>query len=203
MFEAILTIIFTSLSGVIMPGPMFTMTLAKSHISPWIGVQVSLGHAVIEVPLVFLIYFGLADFFQEAWIQIILSLIGGGMIIWMSIGLYRNRKSVANVYQENPYSAFIAGILLSGLNPFFLMWWITVGSMLLMNFLEFSPNGIVLFIIFHWICDFVWLSLISITTFKMQSFLNNEKREWIYIILSIILLYFGGNFIIKGINFLL
>ena len=58
MLTALGTVFLTSLSGVMAPGPMFTMTLAKSYKSPWTGAQVSLGHAVIEVPLILLIYFG-------------------------------------------------------------------------------------------------------------------------------------------------
>ena len=51
MFAALGTVILTSLSGVMAPGPMFAVTLAKSLKSPWAGLLVSLGHAVIEVPL--------------------------------------------------------------------------------------------------------------------------------------------------------
>ncbi|MFC1985207.1 LysE family transporter, partial [Chloroflexota bacterium] len=57
------SVIVISLSGVMAPGPMFAITLAKSYRSPWAGAQVSLGHAVIEVPLILLIYFGFAQFF--------------------------------------------------------------------------------------------------------------------------------------------
>jgi threonine/homoserine/homoserine lactone efflux protein len=57
MLAALSTVIVMSLSGVMAPGPMFTMTLAKSLKSPWAGAQVSLGHAVIEVPLILLVIF--------------------------------------------------------------------------------------------------------------------------------------------------
>ena len=71
-----------------MPGPMFAMTLAKSLKSPWAGVWISLGHAVVEVPLILLVYFGLGRFFQNDIVQLVLSVIGGGMIAWMGIGLF-------------------------------------------------------------------------------------------------------------------
>jgi len=199
MLIALGTVVVTSLSGVMAPGPMFTMTLAKSYKSPWAGVQVSLGHAVIEVPLILLIYFGVAQFFQNIVVQLLLGVLGGGMIIWMGIGLFRARKEVARGGKDTPYSAFVAGILMSGLNPFFLVWWVTVGSLLLMTFLEFSPQGLILFIVVHWLCDLVWLSLVSFTIYKTHSFLSQRLQEWIFIALSVALLYFGGWFIVKGI----
>jgi len=198
VLTALGTVVVTSLSGVMAPGPMFTMTLAKSYKSPWAGVQVSLGHAVIEVPLILLIYFGVAQFFQNIVVQLVLSVLGGGMIIWMGIGLFRARKEVARGSKDTSYSAFVAGILMSGLNPFFLVWWVTVGSLLLMTFLEFSPQGLILFIVVHWLCDLVWLSLVSFTVYKTHSFLDQRLQEWIFIVLSVALLYFGGQFIVKG-----
>ena len=198
MLTALGTVVVTSLSGVMAPGPMFTMTLAKSYKSPWAGARVSLGHAVIEVPLILLIYFGVAQFFQNIVVQLVLSVLGGGMIIWMGIGLFRARKEVAQGSRGTSYSAFVAGILMSGLNPFFLVWWVTVGSLLLMTFLEFSPQGLILFIVVHWLCDLVWLSLVSFTVYKTHSFLDQRLREWTFIVLSVVLLYFGGQFIVKG-----
>jgi len=199
MLTALGTVIITSLSGVMAPGPVFTMTLAKSYKSPWAGVQVSLGHAVIEIPLILLIYFGVAQFFQNIVVQLVLGVLGGGMIIWMGIGLFCARKEVARGGKDTSYSAFVAGILMSGLNPFLLVWWVTVGSLLLMTFLEFSPQGLILFIVVHWLCDLVWLSLVSFTVYKTHSFLDQRLQEWIFIVLSVALLYFGGQFIVKGI----
>ncbi len=200
MLAALGTVVLTSLSGVMMPGPMFTVTLAKSLKSPWTGVWVSLGHAVIEVPLIVLIYFGLAQFFKDVSVQFALSIVGGGMIIWMGVSLFRARREVARGAKDTRYNAFTAGILMSGLNPFFLVWWVTVGSLILMNFLEFSPQGLALFIVVHWLCDFVWLTLVSVSIFKTRSFLSLTVQEWIFTVCSLGLVYFGGNFIYQGIK---
>ena len=200
MLAALGTVVLTSLSGVMMPGPMFAVTLAKSYKSPWAGVQVSLGHAVIEVPLILIIYFGLAQFFQNITVQLVLGVLGGGMIIWMGVALFRARREVARGGKDAAYSAFMAGIIMSGLNPFFLVWWVTVGSLLLMNFLAFSPQGLALFIVVHWLCDLVWLSLVSFTIYKTHSFWSSRVQEGVFIACSLGLVYFGGHFIVKGVQ---
>ena len=200
MLAALGTVIVTSLSGVMAPGPMFAVTLAKSMKSPWAGVHVSLGHAIIEVPLILLIYFGLAQFFENITVQLVLGVLGGGMIIWMAVSLFRVRRELAREGKDTTYSAFVAGILMSGLNPFFLVWWVTVGSLLLMNFLDAVGTwGLPLFIIVHWLCDLVWLSLVSFTVYRTHSFWGERAQEWVFIVLSLALLYFGGWFIVKGI----
>ncbi len=200
MLAALGTVIITSLSGVMAPGPMFTVTLAKSLKSPWAGVHVSLGHAVIEVPLILLIYFGLAQFFENITVQLVLGVLGGGMIVWMSVSLFRARMEIAREGKDTTYSAFMAGIFMSGLNPFFLVWWVTVGSLLLMNFLSAVGTwGLPLFIVVHWLCDLVWLSLVSFTVYRTHSFWGARVQEWVFIVLSLALLYFGVWFIVKGV----
>jgi threonine/homoserine/homoserine lactone efflux protein len=200
MIAALGTVVVTSLSGVMMPGPMSTVTLAKSLKSPWAGVLVSLGHAVIEVPLILLVYFGLVNFFQNEIVKLVLSVLGGGMIVWMGIDLFRARRKLAREGRDTSYNAFVAGILMSGLNPFFLVWWVTVGSLLLMNFLDAVGSwGLPFFIIVHWLCDLVWLSIVSVTIYKTHSFWGEKWQEWVFIILSLVLLYFGVQFIVKGI----
>jgi threonine/homoserine/homoserine lactone efflux protein len=200
MLNALLTVIIVSLSGVMAPGPMFTVTLAKSLKSPWAGTLISLGHAVIEVPLILLVYFGLANFFQNEVAKLVLGVLGGGMIIWMGLDLFRARRKLAREGKETGYNAFTAGILMSGLNPFFLVWWVTVGALLLMNFVAaVGVWGLPLFIVVHWLCDLVWLSAISLTIFKTRRFLGPRTQEWVFIVLSLVLLYFGVQFVVKGI----
>ena len=200
MLAALGTVIFTSLSGVMAPGPMFAVTLAKSLKSPWAGFLVSLGHAVIEVPLILLVYFGLAQFFENEVVSLVLGILGGGMIIWMGIGLFRARREMAREGKDTTYSAFMAGILMSGLNPFFLVWWVTVGSLLLMNFLDAVGDwGLTLFIVVHWLCDLVWLSLVSVVIYRTRKFWSPKIQEWAFVLLALALLYFGGYFIVKGI----
>ena len=200
MLAALGTVILTSLSGVMAPGPMFTVTIAKSMKSPWAGVLVSLGHAVIEVPLILLVYFGLGNFFQNEIVKLILSVAGGGMIVWMGIDLFRARRKLAGEGKDTSYNAFVAGILMSGINPFFLVWWATVGSLLLMSFIDAVGTwALPFFIIVHWLCDLVWLSLVSFTIYRTHKFWGEKVQEWIFIILALALLYFGGQFIVKGI----
>ena len=201
MLAALGTVIVTSLSGVMMPGPMFAVTIAKSMKSPWAGVMVALGHAVIEVPLILLVYFGLASFFQNEILKLVLCVLGGGMIVWMGYDMFRARRKLAREGKDTTYNAFVAGIAMSGLNAFFIIWWLTVGGLLLMKFVGVvGAWGIPLFIVAHWLCDLVWLTFVSFTIFKTHKFWAQKYQEYIFILLSIFLVYFGSQFILQGID---
>jgi len=200
MLPILLSVVVISLSGVMMPGPMFAMTLAKSYKSPRAGLQIALGHAVIEVPLILLIYFGFARFFENSLVQLVLSIAGGSMIIWLGISMFRARLEVAQKGKDLPYNAFVAGIITSGLNPFFLLWWATIGSMLVMRFLAFGTTGLILFIVVHWLCDLGWLSFVSNLVYRTHSLWKKRVHEGIFIGCSMLLIGFGSWFMISGLQ---
>ncbi len=200
MFPLLLSLVVISFSGVMMPGPMFAMTLAKSYKSQFAGAQIALGHAVIEVPLILLIYFGFARFFQHSVVQLVLSILGGGMIIWLGITMFRAKAEIVKRGKDLPYNAFTAGILTSILNPFFLLWWVTIGSLLIMNFLDFGTMGLIVFIVVHWLVDLVWLSLVSVLVYRTHSLWGRKLQEGVFIACSLLLIGFGGWFLISGLQ---
>lgn len=183
-----------------MPGPMFAVTLAKSYKSPWAGAQISLGHAVIEVPLILLIYFGFARFFENNIVQMVLSLLGGIMVIWLGVGLLRARADVMEKGKDLPYNAFVAGILMSALNPFFLLWWATIGSMLIMKFFDFGAIGLSTFTVAHWLCDLVWLSFVSVLIYKTRTLWGRRFQQGVFIACGLVLVGFGVWFVVSGVR---
>jgi len=202
MLPLLLSVAIITFSGVMIPGPMFAVLLTKSFRSPWAGTQMSVGHAVFEIPLILLIYFGFAQFFQSIIVQLVLSILGGGMIIWLGIGMFRSRREIVQKGKDLPYNAFVAGIMMSGLNPFFLMWWATIGSLLLMKFLELGDSafGLSLFYIVHWACDLTWLSLVSNVVYRTHHFWSLRFQEWLFIACSLLLIGFGLWFIVSGVR---
>jgi threonine/homoserine/homoserine lactone efflux protein len=200
MWALITLVIGVSFSGVVAPGPFFAVTLARSYRSPWAGTLMALGHAVIEIPLILLIYFGFSHFFQNRTVQIVLSLAGGAMIVLMGISMYLDRRKVVREGKDLPYPTLVAGILMSAANPFFLLWWATAGSLLVLKFLAFGIGGLFVLIAAHWICDLVWLSFVSVFINRTHHFLDKRFQEWLFIGTSLFLLVFGLRFIITGIQ---
>ena len=200
MLANIFSVIVLSLSGVMMPGPMFAVTVAKSYHSPWAGTKISIGHAIIEVPIILLIYFGFTQFFQHNAVQIAMSLIGGAVIIWLGVNMFRARKEVVQSGKDLKYGAVNTGIVMSAINPFFLFWWATVGSMLVMKFTAFGTIGLPVLIITHWTCDLVWLTFVSFLIYRTKALWGMRLQEWIFAVCSLLLVGFGVWYLISGIQ---
>jgi threonine/homoserine/homoserine lactone efflux protein len=200
LLAVIFSVIVISLSGVMMPGPMFAVTVAKSYNSPWAGTKIAIGHAIIEIPIILLIYFGLGPFFKYNIVQLVLSLLGGGMLVWMGIGMFRARKEIVQNGKDLKYNAVTAGIIMSSINPFFLLWWATVGIMLVERFREFGTIGLPVLIITHWICDLIWLSIVSLLIYRTKALWGKRFQEWTFIICSLLLVGFGIWYLVSGIQ---
>ena len=217
MLAIIFSVIVLSLSGVMMPGPMFAVTVAKSYRSPWAGTKIAVGHAIIEIPIILLIYYGFAGFFQHNAVQIALSLIGGGVIIWLGINMFRARKEVVQGGKDLKYGAFTAGIVMTVINPFIYLWWATVGAMLVMKITAYGGTWLPLMIVVHWLCDLVWLTLVSVLIYRTKGLWGQKivstliyqikgpsglklLQEWIFAVCSLLLVGFGFWYLISGIQ---
>lgn len=200
MLALLASVFVISLSGALMPGPMFATVLAKSYKSPWAGAQASMGHAVVEVPLILLIYFGAAAFFDQAAVRFILGVAGGGMVVWMGVGMFRARKSIASGQKDTRYNAFTAGIMLSAGNPFFILWWATVGALLVLQAAEFGSGGLWALILTHWSTDLVWLSIVSGLVYKTHRLWAPAFQTAVFTLCSLLLIGFGGWFIVSGLQ---
>jgi len=189
-----------SLSGVMMPGPMFAVTVARSYRSQFTGIKIALGHAIVEIPLMLLIYFGLARFFDREPVQIGLYLVGGSILIWMGAAMFRKRSSPLDEGTKLPYNSVVAGIITSAANPFFLLWWVAVGSMLVMKSLEFGITGFILLVTVHLACDFGWLFFVSTVVYRTKAMWREKFRVGLLIACSFLLIGFGSWFVSSGIQ---
>ncbi|MDD4985727.1 MAG: LysE family transporter [Dehalococcoidales bacterium] len=200
MFPFLSSVALVSISGVMMPGPAFAVTVARSYRSQFVGLKIALGHAIVEVPLMLLIYFGFGRFFEREPVQVTLYLVGGAILIWMGINMFRKRGSVVERDREVHHRSVIAGVATSLLNPLFFLWWAAVGSMLIMKSLTFGLIGFALLIIVHLLCDFGWLAFISILVYRTKSLWGGKVQAGLLIACSLLLIGFGGWFLSSGLR---
>ncbi len=194
-----LTVMGISLSGVMMPGPVFAATVARSWQSKFAGSFIAIGHGLVELPLILLIYFGLHNFFQNNSIKIILGITGGLVLIYMGKGIFNSKKVSQAVSQDKATSkATMAGAITSILNPYFILWWVTVGTALIIRSAIFGVLGLVVLGIVHWLCDFIWYSLISCGLYYSGKIWERKVQLILLKVSSLMLISFGIWFIISS-----
>ena len=203
LFLFLLMAMVSSLSGVLMPGPITAVSVAGGARSPHAGGLVALGHAVVEWPLMALIYFGVGELFKISGVKIGILGVGGLVLIWMGVDMLRHFRSVGVSEQPAVSSPFVAGILLSAGNPYFLIWWATIGAALVGKSLQFGWLGFVLLAVFHWLCDLVWYYFLSALAYRGGKFFGQKLQQGVFLVCGLALLYFAGNFLADAVQNLL
>jgi threonine/homoserine/homoserine lactone efflux protein len=193
----LISVFFISMSAIMTPGPVFAVTIAKGHKNKNAGALIALGHGIIEVPLILLIYLGFARFFNSDVIKMVIGLVGGMVLIFMGLQMFKGRKNMGTEGRDLPYSSLTAGVITTSSNPYFFLWWATVGTTLVSTANTFGFFGFLLLVVIHWSCDFIWNVFVSIATFKSKHLWNNRVHEIGFSVCSVILTIFGLRFIIS------
>jgi len=189
-----------SLSGVMAPGPVTATAISMGARSRYAGALIAIGHGIVEFPLMVLIILGAGEILKLPAAQIIIGLAGGAFLLWMASGMLRSLSSAEQ--QETKVSKstpMMAGIVLSAGNPYFLFWWATVGLALATMATGIGIWAFVLFAVVHWLCDFVWLNILSWASFKGTGLFGTRGQKIVLLVCGVALVFFGLFFIYNAV----
>lgn len=154
-----------ALSGALMPGPVLTVTISESSRRGfWAGPLIIVGHGILELVLVVLLLLGLGPYLRKDIAFGIIGLSGALILIWMALGMFRSIPSLKFNMEpavEETGNLVWAGMLTSLANPYWLIWWATIGLGYIMYSFKFGTWGIIAFFLGHILADLAWYSMIS------------------------------------------
>jgi threonine/homoserine/homoserine lactone efflux protein len=188
------SVLLISLSGVLMPGPLFAVTLKQAEKSKFAGILIALGHGLIEFPLMFLIYYILSMYTIPAIVQVPVGLVGGGMMVLMGVQTYRGRNKNEESKITPMRDTIIAGAYTTAINAGFILWWLTIGTTLVLNAQIFGFLGFAIFTGVHWFVDLAWYTVAAFAVFSSQRFWNNKVRLAITFFCIAVFIGFGLYF---------
>jgi threonine/homoserine/homoserine lactone efflux protein len=204
----LLTILATSFviafSGAAMPGPLMTVTISESAKRGFIsGPLLILGHSLLELTLVILLMYGLAPLLKQEWVFAAIAIIGGVMLGFMGTGMLRSIPSLS-IHKDmdtaqGPHLV-LAGILVSVSNPYWSLWWATIGLGYVLYSSQYGPWGIFFFFIGHILGDLTWYSAISLAMAKGKRFLSDNHYRALIGTCAVFLLLLAVYFAWSGMN---
>ncbi|MDP3066860.1 MAG: LysE family transporter [Methanobacteriaceae archaeon] len=188
-----------ALSGALVPGPMLTVTISNSLEKGTIaGPLVVVGHVMTEIGLLLLLILGLGWVLESNTATILIGTIGGVVLIYMGYQISQSSPPHLQENKEAPhkYGSVFSGILSSVSNPYFFIWWATIGwAFLLKGMALAGVAGIIGFLVGHWAADLGIYSAVSVFTSKGSELITEKHYK--------ILMYSCGAFmIILGIYFI-
>lgn len=188
-----------SLSGVMAPGPMTTAALAGGMRRRHAGLLLGLGHVIVEGSLMLLLIGGLAALFEKASFRIGVGLAGGAALLLLGgMMLSSLKRPVSDDAPERAGNPVTTGIVLSAGNPYFLLWWATAGLGMLVTAKSLGVLALALFAILHWLCDLIWLEVLSVASFKGSKVLGPRGQRVIILTCGVAMAVFGVYFVYKA-----
>ena len=194
-----LTVVIISVSGVMSPGPLFTANIMHGlKEGTQSGLKIAAGHTVIELPLIILLAVGVISLETIPEFKTTIVLLGAiGLFGFAGLQIKNALTKKIQTGIQVKHGAFLTGVLFSALNPFFIIWWLTIGFKLISDSIEiWSYWGIgILFGVHIWM-DFVWLGFVAFSASKELNILSNQNYRILMITLSGVLIYFGISFVL-------
>ena len=199
IIEFSLLVIIISASGVMSPGPLFAANItyglkegAKS------GIKIAIGHSIVELPLIILLGIGVfsLEIFPE--FRTAISIFGAITLFGFAVMQIRTiLKKNNNITIKPKQGPIITGILFSALNPFFIIWWLTIGLKLISDaMMIWAFAGILIVFVLHIWMDFAWLGITAFLASKSKRIISNKNYKIMVLGLSMTLIYFGITFLI-------
>jgi threonine/homoserine/homoserine lactone efflux protein len=199
--------LFIGFSGAVMPGPLLAMTIKESlGRSRMAAIWLSIGHSMCELLIVGLFVAGVSRLLPVQALIGPVGLIGGLLLLWMAYGAFgQARLSLEPLDPSEAESgpSPVRGLILGGAavtvsNPYWLLWWLTVGMGLLISAQLAGVAGIILFYIGHILSDFLWFGFVGFAVGKRRDFLSGNLYRWIITTCAVLLLCFGLMFALYG-----
>ncbi len=199
----------TGLSGALMPGPVLAVTIsAVAQIGFIASVLIILGHSILELVMVLSLALGLKNFLRNRYVTGVIGVVGGIVMLWFSYGMIKEAylgisapQTAVNNQDNFTYASLIGkGILTSLSNPYWLIWWATIGATYMLVSLEKSVIGISTFYIGHISSDFATYCSIAGALVLGKQLFSNKVYMGLIIICGLFLIYMGSFFFYTGIK---
>jgi len=204
----ILTVFISSfllaLSGAMMPGPLLTATISESARRGWVaGPLLILGHGILEFALVVALMFGFAPFLTHDTVFAVVALSGGAILLLMAAGMLRVLPSLSVAWDTDTADGghlVITGALMSMANPYWTLWWATVGLTYILYCRQFGLWGISIFFIGHILADLAWYAMVSTAVAKGRRFLTDRLYRGLIGTCAAFLLILACLFVSAGVR---
>jgi threonine/homoserine/homoserine lactone efflux protein len=88
----------------------------------------------------------------------------------------------------------LAGVWTTAVNAGFILWWLTIGTTLILNAKLFGLIGFSVFAGVHWLTDFIWYTMVAVLIFKSQQFWTACVHNGIALFCVAVFIGFGAYF---------
>ena len=200
----------TGLSGALMPGPVLAVTISSViQIGFIAAVLIMIGHSILELGIVIALALGLKNVLKNKYVTGFIGVIGGLVMLWFSYGMIKSAylgisaPQATSAVQSSAITGLdliLKGIVTSASNPYWIIWWATIGATYMLVSLEGNLLSISSFYIGHISSDFVWYCAVALALVLGKQVFSDKVYMVLIILCGIFLIYMGIYFFYTGVK---
>jgi len=211
IYQIFIGSMIVAFSGALVPGPMLTLVISSvARKGFWTSFFIVVGHAILELIVVISFFLGILKFLDNPLTVKIIGILGGIFLLYMGtdiiVSIFKKKFIIdinsvlkqRTITGKSTIIVIFKGILISLVNPYWYIWWISIGAAFILKSVQFNTAGITSFYIGHISADFVWYLFIGFLVNTGRRFFNQKIYNGILIACSIFLFYLGIRFIVEA-----
>jgi len=203
-----------ALTGAMSPGPLLTYTIIKSVKTKrrgyLMGLWIITGHAILEMGIIILLLLGFSFVLKNITVVRIIGVSGGLILILFGASIIRdiingnistNFLNSQNEINKDPglienkgiENPIFGGIMVSMSNPYWWVWWATIGFAFMIQFnISFKKwPKLLAFFLGHEAGDLIWYLLVSTLAFFGLRRMNRKAYYGILMFCALFMVLFG------------
>jgi threonine/homoserine/homoserine lactone efflux protein len=203
-----------ALSGALMPGPLLAVTIRHTSRQGFAAAPLLvLGHAVLEAALLCLLLYGMTEWIRGEAAVIAIALVGCAMLLRMAAGMAKEVRTIrfsadagmaVGAEEGSPSGGWlrpvIDGIVTSASNPYWSLWWATIG----LGYLLLSRNqgtvGILAFFSGHILADAAWYLFVGTAVSAGRGWFTDRVYRYVVGACAVFLAFFALSFGYLGVS---
>jgi threonine/homoserine/homoserine lactone efflux protein len=197
------------LSGALMPGPLLAVTVKHTSRRGFVAAPLLvLGHAILEGALVLLLLFGLTEWIKGDAAVTAIALVGSAMLLYMAVGMAREVRTLRlgvfgadiGVAVQGRRGAADAlrpvmdGIVTSASNPYWSLWWATIGLGYLLMARGQGAVGLLAFFLGHILADAAWYLFVGMAVSAGRGWFTDRVYRGVVAACALFLVFFALSF---------
>ncbi len=203
------------LSGAMMPGPLLAVTIRHASRRGFVAAPLLvLGHAILEAGLLCLLVFGMTEWLKGDAAVTTIALLGAVMLLRMAVGMAREVRTLhfdpSAPEVSSPRTAageksgwlrpVLDGIVTSASNPYWSLWWATIGLGYLLLSRGQGWRGVLAFFSGHILSDMAWYLFVGAAVSAGRGWFTDRAYRGIVAACAVFLVFFAITFGYLGVS---
>ncbi len=191
MFGYLIAGISFGLSAGFSPGPLFAMVISHTiNFGLREGIKAALAPLLTDLPIIFITTFLLSSIYQYKPLLGLISIIGGLFVLYLAYENWRitEANKEINVQESNSVAK---GAMVNALSPHPYLFWIMVGSPMILDAYRRGVGHAAIFIVSFYICLVGAKIILAVVVNKSRHFLAGSTYIYSMKALGILLAFFA------------